>query len=310
MSSKPDILMIDPMPKPITERLEQHFTLHPYEFVAKLGDLAAKIRGVTTGGGSGLPREILDALPNLGVISVNGVGTDKIDLEECKRRKIRVATTQGVLTDDVADMALALLLDTLRGVVASDRFVRAGRWGKDPVPNSYAVKGKKLGIAGFGHIGKAIASRAAAFGMEIAYFNSRKQDDSAYPFYPEFKSLVEWADVLVLAVSGGPRSYHMVNKEIIEALGPKGFLINVARGSVVDEDELLSALKEGRLGGAGLDVFAHEPSVPEGFYGLDNVVLQAHRASATIETRNAMGNLVIDNLIAFFDGKPLLTPVV
>ncbi|GBQ90711.1 2-hydroxyacid dehydrogenase [Asaia krungthepensis] len=310
MTRKTDILMIDPMSAEFNEQLGSPFHLHPFSTIEALGALAGRIEGVTTGGGSGLPRPIMDALPNLKVISVNGVGYDKVDLDECRRRGIRLATAQGVLTDDVADMAIGLMLDTVRGITASDRFVRAGQWGKAPVPNSWTLKGKKLGIAGFGAIGKAVAKRAAAFDMTIAYFSSREQPDTPhYPFYPELRVLAEWADVLVLCVAGGARSYHMIDHAILEALGPSGFLINVARGTVVDEAALLKALQDGTIRGAGLDVFEQEPHVPEAFYGLDNVVLQAHRASSTVETRHAMGRLVFDNLAAFFQGEPLLTPV-
>jgi len=310
MTRKTDILMIDPMSAEFNEQLGSPFHLHPFSTIEALGALAERIEGVTTGGGSGLPRPIMDALPNLKVISVNGVGYDKVDLDECRRRGIRLATAQGVLTDDVADMAIGLMLDTVRGITASDRFVRAGQWGKAPVPNSWTLKGKKLGIAGFGAIGKAVAKRAAAFDMTIAYFSSREQSDTPqYPFYPDLRVLTEWADVLVLCVSGGARSFHMIDREMLEALGPTGFLINVARGSVVDEAALLEALQTGAIRGAGLDVFEQEPRMDEAFWALDNVVLQAHRASSTVETRHAMGRLVFDYLAAFFQGKPLLTPV-
>ncbi|WP_369345767.1 NAD(P)-dependent oxidoreductase [Asaia prunellae] len=203
------------------------------------------------------------------------------------------------------------MLDVVRGISCNDRFVRAGKWSHEPVANSWTIKGKKLGIAGFGAIGKAVAKRALAFDMAVAYFSSRQQTDTPeYPFYPDLRVLAEWADVLVLCVSGGARSYHMVDQSILEALGAEGFLINVARGSVVDEAALIAALQGHTIRGAGLDVFAEEPHVPEAFYSLDNVVLQPHRASATFETRHAMGRLVFDNLAAFFQGKPLLTPVI
>jgi len=310
MATKTDILMIDPMPASFNEQLGSPFNLHKFTTLEALGPLAERIEGVTTGGGSGLPRAIMDALPNLKVISVNGVGYDRIDLDECRRRQIRLATAQGVLTEDVADMAMGLMLDTMRGITTSDRFVRAGRWGHETVPNSWTLKGRKLGIAGFGAIGKAVAKRAAAFDMTIAYFSSREQSDTPqYPFYPDLRVLTEWADVLVLCVSGGARSFHMIDREMLEALGPTGFLINVARGSVVDEAALLEALQTGAIRGAGLDVFEQEPRMDEAFWALDNVVLQAHRASSTVETRHAMGRLVFDNLAAFFQGKPLLTPV-
>lgn len=310
MASKTDILMIDPMPESFNEQLGTPFRLHQFTSIEALTPLAGRIEGVTTGGGSGLPRPVMDLLPNLKIISVNGVGIDKIDLDECRRRGIRLATAQGVLTDDVADMAIGLMLDVVRGISCNDRFVRAGKWAHEPVVNSWTIKGKKLGIAGFGAIGKAVAKRAVSFDMAVAYFSSRQQTDTPhYPFYPELRVLADWADVLVLCVSGGARSFHMVDRNILEALGPKGFLINVARGSVVDEEALIEALRDNTISGAGLDVFADEPHVPEAFYGLDNVVLQSHRATSTFETRHAMGRLVFDNLAAFFQGKPLLTPV-
>ncbi|EHH67309.1 2-hydroxyacid dehydrogenase [Gluconobacter morbifer] len=310
MSSRPDILAIDAFPSPILERLKERFTLHPYKGVADLKVFADKIRGIVTGGGSGVKPEIMNALPNLGVISVNGVGTDQIDLEEARRRGIKVATTQNTLTDDVADMAMALTLAVMRDIVRNDKFVRAGEWPSRPLTLSRSMTRKRMGIAGFGHIGQAIAHRAAAFGMELAYFNSRPRLESNCKFEPDFQKLAEWSDVLVLAVSGGPRSANMVNADILKALGPQGVLINIARGSVVDEIALITALKEKQIAGAGLDVFQNEPNINPEFFALENTVLQAHQASATIETRTAMGNLMIDNLIAYFEGRPLLTPVV
>ncbi|GBQ12069.1 2-hydroxyacid dehydrogenase [Swaminathania salitolerans] len=310
MARKTDILLIDPMPDSFNEQLGSPFRLHRFTTVEALGDLAERIEGVATGGGSGLPRPIMDALPNLKVISVNGVGIDRIDLDECRRRSIRLATAQGVLTDDVADMAIGLMIDATRGLSAGDRFVRAGKWGHESEPLSHTLKNRKLGIVGFGAIGKAVARRAAAFDMTIAYFSSREQTDTPqYPFYPTLDVLADWADILILCVSGGARSHNMIDRSILSALGPDGILVNVARGSVVDEPALLQALQDGTIRGAGLDVFADEPHVPEAFFTLENVVLQGHRASATCETRMAMGRLVFDNLAAFFDGRPLLTPV-
>ncbi|AFW01530.1 dihydrofolate reductase [Gluconobacter oxydans] len=309
MSSRPDILAIDQFPPAIKERLKSLFTVHQYEGIEALSPYANKIRGVATGGGSGLPRPIMDALPALEVISVNGVGTDQIDLEDARQRKIGVATTLGTLTDDVADMAIVLTLAVMRETVLNDRLVREGKWPTQPLPLSRSVTKKRMGIAGFGHIGQAIAHRAAAFGMDLAYFNSRPRAESQLRFEPDLKALAEWSDVLVLAVSGGPRSANMVNAEILDALGPDGVLINIARGSVVDEAALLSALKQKRIAGAGLDVFQNEPNINPEFFTLENTVLQAHQASATIETRTVMGNLMVDNLVAHFEGKSLLTPI-
>jgi len=309
-SDRPDILLIDQLPDSVIERLSSAFTLHRYENLEALRPIAEKIRAVTTGGGPGVPPDIMAALPNLEVISVNGVGTDQIDLNEARRRKIGVATTTGLLSDDVADMAIGLMLAVKRQIVTNDRFVRSGEWAKKPVRLSHTIGGQKVGIAGFGHIGQAIAQRAAAFNTEIAYFNSRPRTESSFRFEPDLENLAAWCDILILAVSGGPRSANMVNAPILEALGPHGVLINISRGSVVDEDALISALREGTIAGAGLDVFQNEPNINDAFFTLENTVLQAHQASATQETRSAMGNLVVENLLAHFAGRPLLTPVI
>lgn len=310
MSSRPGILTIDPILPFMKERLEQFFDLHPYTSLEELKVVAPVIRGITTGGGSGVPAAIMNALPNLEVVSVNGVGTDRIDLQEAKRRNIRVATTQGTLTDDVADMAVVLMMTVMRDVVNNDQFVRAGNWPNSSLPLSRSLTKKKAGIAGFGHIGQAIAKRVSAFGMEVAYFNSHAKPETAYRFEPDLKALAEWCDVLILAVSGGPRSANMINDDVLTCLGKNGVLINIARGTVVDEEALLVALKEKRIAGAGLDVFQNEPNVNPAFFTLPNTVLQAHQASATVETRTAMGNLVVENLIAYFTDGKLLTPVI
>lgn len=310
MSSKPDILTIDPLVPVMKERLEKSFTLHPYTSLENLKNIAPAIRGITTGGGSGVPSEIMDALPNLEVISVNGVGTDRINLDEARRRNIGVATTQNTLTDDVADMAVALMMAVMRGIVTNDAFVRAGKWPSATPPLGRSLTRKKVGIAGFGHIGQAIAKRVSAFGMEVAYFNSHARPESTCHFEPDLKALATWCDVLILAVSGGPRSANMIDRDILDALGKDGFLVNIARGTVVDEAALLSALQEKRIAGAGLDVFQNEPNINPAFLSLPNTVLQAHQASATVETRTAMANLVVDNLIAYFTDKTLLTPVI
>jgi lactate dehydrogenase-like 2-hydroxyacid dehydrogenase len=276
-----------------------------------VASIAAAVRGVATGGGTGVPRPIMDALPRLEIIAVNGIGTDAVDLERARARGIRVATTPGVLTDDVADMAMGLLLAVMRGLSAGDRFVRAGRWGADgSLPLARKVGGKRLGILGLGQVGRAVARRAEAFGMEIAYTDLRAFDDVAHRHEPELAALAGWADALIVAASGGPGSRGIVDGGVLDALGPEGVLVNVARGSVVDEAALVAALTEGRLGGAGLDVFAHEPHVPEALLGLDRVVLQPHRASATVETRLAMGELVLANLAAQFAGEEPPTAVV
>jgi lactate dehydrogenase-like 2-hydroxyacid dehydrogenase len=208
-------------------------------------------------------------------------------------------------------MALGLILATLRRLCVGDRFVRSGRWaGKEALPLATKFTGKRLGIVGLGRIGRAIARRASAFDAVIAYTGRRAHADVPYRFEPSLVALARDSDILVIAVTGGPGTRGLIDREVLEALGPKGVLINVARGTVVDEAALVEALRQGRLGGAGLDVFQDEPYVPEVLFGLEQVVLQPHQASATHETREAMGQLVLDNLAAHFSGQPLLTPVV
>jgi lactate dehydrogenase-like 2-hydroxyacid dehydrogenase len=207
-------------------------------------------------------------------------------------------------------MGLALMLAVLRRVVEGDRYVRAGRWRKEgPMRLAACARGKRLGILGLGRIGKALARRAEALGMRVAYHGRRPQPDIAYPFHGDLVDLARDSDVLALTCPGGAETRGLVDAAVLEALGPAGYLVNVARGSVCDEPALVAALVEGRIAGAGLDVFADEPNVPEALLGLDNVVLQPHAASATDETRDAMAQLVVDNLAAHFAGKPLLTPV-
>jgi lactate dehydrogenase-like 2-hydroxyacid dehydrogenase len=221
-----------------------------------------------------------------------------------------VTTTPDVLMDDVADLAIGLLIATLRGICVGDRFVRAGSWPAGGLPLARKVSGKRLGILGLGRIGRAIARRAEAFGMTIGYTDLRAFDDVGYHFFPTPQALAADSDILVVAAAGGAGSRGTVGAPVMDALGPEGTLINIARGSVVDEPALVAALAEGRLGAAGLDVFADEPRVPEALWRMDNVVLQPHRASATVETRLAMGELVVANLAAHFAGQILPTPVV
>jgi lactate dehydrogenase-like 2-hydroxyacid dehydrogenase len=215
-----------------------------------------------------------------------------------------------VPTEDVADLALGLMLATSRRICVADRFVRAGGWLHEHLPLAAKVSGKRLGILGLGQVGHAVARRAEGFGMQIAYYDRHPVAGAAYRFQPDLEQLAQESDFLVVAASGGPATRGLVSRAVLDALGPTGVLINVARGSVVDEPALVAALAEGRLGGAGLDVFAHEPDVPKALWDMDNVVLQPHQASATVETRRAMADLVLANLAAHFAGKEPVTPVV
>lgn len=260
----------------------------------------AAFTGVVTSGAVGADAALMNALPSLKVISSFGVGFDKIDVQHAKARGIAVGITPDVLNDCVADLAFALILDVARGVSASDRFVRRGRWLTERFPLATKVSGKRIGILGLGRIGQAIARRAAGFDMAVGYHNRSTVAGSLFQYFASPILLAEWCDFLVVVVAGGPATRHLVSREVLDALGPKGFLINVARGTVIDEEALVQALVEKRIAGAGLDVFDAEPQVPEQLFALDNAVLLPHIASGTHETRQAMAELVFDNLMSFY----------
>jgi lactate dehydrogenase-like 2-hydroxyacid dehydrogenase len=222
---------------------------------------------------------------------------------------IPVTHTPDVLTDDVADLAMGLMLSVGRTIPQADQFVRAGRWPSGPIPLARKVSGARMGIVGLGRIGKAIAQRAKAFGMSIAYTARSEKPDSGFTFFPSTLELAAHVDFLVAITPGGAGTQHLINAQVLKALGPRGFLINVARGSVVDESALIEALQQGTIAGAGLDVFAQEPHVPAALWSLNNVVLTPHMASATTETRQAMADLAFANMQAGISGQPLRTPV-
>ena len=272
---------------------------------------AEEVEIMVTSSAYGAPRSLLESLPNLRAICSFGVGYDYIDVDLTKELGIVVSNTPGVLTDCTADTALALLLACARKIPFHDRYVREGRWGKDPIPLVHSISGKRLGIVGLGRIGKAIARRASGFGLEIAYTGRGPKADASpeLRFEPSLLALAEWSDFLVLSCIGGPTTHHLISKPVIEALGPEGTLINVSRGSVVDEAALVAALVEGRLGGAGLDVFEREPEVPHDLLELDTVVLLPHVGSATFETRRRMEDLVLDNVQSFVREGMLRTPI-
>jgi len=271
---------------------------------------AAATRVAVTSGVWGVRAEHLDRLPALEAIVSFGVGYDTTDVDEAARRGIVVANTPDVLTDCVADAAVGLVIDTMRGLSAADRFVRRGEWAAGRTPAlARRVTGARVGIVGLGRIGLAIARRLEGFGTTISYHNRSPRTDVSYSYSPDVVDLAAGCDVLVLAAAGGAGSRHLVDAAVLDALGPDGFLVNVARGSVVDEDALVDALEEGRIAGAGLDVFTDEPRVPEALLGRDDVVLLPHVGSATVETRQAMTDLVLANLASYLDEGRLLTPV-
>jgi lactate dehydrogenase-like 2-hydroxyacid dehydrogenase len=268
------------------------------------------ITAAITGGGEGIDAATIDACPDLKLIAVCAVGYDKTDVAHAHARGIAVTNTPDVLTDDVADLALALMLSVARKIPMHDHYVREGRWVREGTPPlTRKLTGQKIGILGLGRIGLAIAERVKPIAGEIAYYARSEKAGVDWRFFADPVALAEWADVLVVAVAGGKATAGLVSREVIAALGPEGVLINIARGSVVDEPALVEALVSGKLGGAGLDVFADEPHVPEALLGLESVVLLPHQGSATRETRAAMARLTLDNVEAFFAGKPLLTEV-
>jgi lactate dehydrogenase-like 2-hydroxyacid dehydrogenase len=273
-------------------------------------ELRTRIRGIATEANRGADRALIAALPNLEVISVFGVGTDSVDLAAARERNIPVSNTPDIIADEVADLAIGLMLASARQILIADRYVRDGSWAsKGPIPLGRSVKGKTMGVVGLGGIGRAIADRGAAFRMRVIYNGPRRKADAPYEYVADLVELARQSDYLMVACKGGPDTRHLVSAAVIDALGAKGTLVNVARGSVVDEPALIAALAQGRLGHAALDVFESEPSPAPEVLKLPNVIVQPHHGTATLETRGAIGQLVIDNLSAHFAGKPLLTPV-
>ncbi len=269
---------------------------------------SAAVRGMVVPGGFTVSENLLSSLPNLEIVSVFGVGYDGVPITLCQQRGIRVSNTPDVLTEDVADIATSLVLMTSRRLVEAEKFVRAGSWVSGAFPLAHALRGKTAGIVGLGRIGKAIAHRLTAHGLKIAYFGRNPQAVS-YDYCDSIDTLARRADFLIVACPGGRGTRHLINAEVLSALGPEGTLINIARGSVVDEAALIVALNTGLIRGAGLDVFENEPHVPAQLMHSEKVVILPHVGSATLETRQAMAQLVRDNLEAHFSNRPLVTPV-
>jgi hydroxypyruvate reductase len=314
LPSKPEILIATAtLYPPTVAALDATFTTHRLWQATDRGiflaGIADRVEGIATGLGGSVQAALIAALPQLRIIATSTVGLDPIDLDAARSRGIAVTNTPDVLTDCVADFALGLTIASARRIAEADRFVRAGKWLAGGFPLATKLGGKTMGIVGMGRIGQAIATRAAAFGMAIAYHGPRAKPGLPYRYYETPGELAAASHFLMVAAPGGAETRHMIDAAVLAALGPKGTLINIARGSVVDEAALVDALRHGTIGAAALDVFADEPQVPEALFAMDNVVLQPHLGSATEETRAAMGQLVVDNLKAFFAGEALLTPV-
>lgn len=303
------ILTFDTLIEPIGPDLAKRYDLIAADDPGAEERLA-DFRVAMTNGGRGIESEWIEKLPNLELIAVNGVGTDQIDLDLCVSRRIHVATTLGVLTDDVADTAMGLLLGAMRDLGNGERLVRSGGWARGGrLGLSRTLSGKKTGILGLGAIGQAIGERAQAFKMEIGFWNRSEKQAGGWQRFETPHDLARWADVLVVAVAATAETQGLVDKAVLDALGDEGFVVNIARGSVIEEAALLDALETGAIAGAGLDVFLNEPEIDARFTALENVFLAPHVGSATIETRTAMAQLVSDNIDAFFEGKGPLTSV-
>jgi hydroxypyruvate reductase len=281
----------------------------PGEQDSWLAQHAGEVRGLISNGQLGLPLAVAERLPNLGMVAINGVGFDQVDLDYVRRRNIRVSNTPDVLTDDVADLAIALMLNCLRRLPAAERHVRDGRWPSAEVPVARRASGLRYGIVGLGRIGQGIAKRLGGFGGTIAYSSPTRRPHLGHDYHKTLVSLAAASDVLFVAAAASGATRHMIDRAVLDALGPDGVLVNVARGSIIDEDALVEALVERRIAGAGLDVFSREPHVPQALLALETVALAPHVGAATRETREAMGALVLQNLVAFFAGEPLPTPV-
>jgi lactate dehydrogenase-like 2-hydroxyacid dehydrogenase len=308
-----EVLQLVPLVASVEEELHRRYGVRRWYEVADrerwLDEHKSSIRAVVTGGHLGVSNDMLRWLPSLGLIAITGVGYEKVDIEAARERGIRVSNTPDVLTGDVADLAVGLMIATIRKLAAADRYVRDGSWKAGPMKLTTRVYGRRYGIVGLGRIGLAVARRLEGFGGSIAY-TARTQKPVPYAYHPTLLDLARACDVLIVTAAGGPGTDKLVRREILNALGPTGFLINVARGSVLDEAELIAALQDNRLGGAGLDVYADEPMVAPALVALSTVALTPHIGSATIEARTAMASLMLANLDAFFAGMPLPTSVV
>ncbi|MGB7285983.1 MAG: 2-hydroxyacid dehydrogenase [Salaquimonas sp.] len=311
---KKDLLLIGGATPRMMDAFAANFTVHEVSKIKNLETFLAengnKIEAVATNGHDGVNPEIMDALGNLKIISCYGVGYDAIDAKAAVERDIIVTHTPDVLNNDVANTTILLMLAVSRRLIRDDAWVRSGNWqAKGNAPLTTSIEEKKVGILGLGRIGETIAKKLGAFGCVISYHSRNKKSDANYKYYSNLVEMAKEVDYLVVITPGGPATYHLVNREVMDALGPEGTLINVARGSVVDEVEMVKALQEGRLGNAGLDVFEKEPIVPKELFTMENVVLTPHVASATVETRRAMGDRTVDNLVKFFSEGKVISPI-
>ena len=308
-----ELLQVTALPPFLVERLEKEFILHDYLNAADPDDLvdnvSPRIRGILAGGMKGANADLINRLKNLEIIASFSVGYDATDVVVAQTRGVIVTHTPEVLTGDVADLAMTFILMVTRRIGEAERFLRSGQWLDGRMDLGTTVRGKRLGILGLGRIGMAVARRAEVFGLQISYHDIKPMGDLVYRSYSTALDLALASDILLVACEGGTATQGLVDNDVLEALGPDGYLINAARGTIVDQQALIIALKTGIIAGAALDVFNGEPEVPAELMSIENVVLTPHIASSTHETRRAMADLVYDNLRAHFDGKSVLTPV-
>ncbi len=312
-SSEIDILLTAPMSRVADALATGRFHLHrlweakdPAQFLAGIG---SRVRGIAAGGHLPINAALTDQMPALEIVANFGVGYDRIDVQHAAGKGLIVTNTPDVLNEEVADLTLGLLLCTVRDLPQAERFLREGRWTSANFPLSSSLQQRTVGIVGLGRIGKAIAKRLDAFGVTVVYYGRSHQKDVARRYYPSLVEMARDVDTIIVCAPGGKDTENLVDAAVLEALGPNGILINVARGSLVDEPALIAALKSKTILAAGLDVFADEPRVPAELIALPNTVLLPHVGSASHLTRDAMGQLVADNLISWFDGRGPITPV-
>lgn len=306
--------MMGPIPAAQMKTLEDNYNLHRLwqakDPESALRDIRGGVTGMVSVFGSSVSAKLINALPRLEIISHFGVGYDNIDVAAAKEQGVIVTNTPDVLTDDTADMGMGLVLAVFRRLVEGDIYVRTGQWAKKgALPLGRALRGKKMGIVGMGRIGLAVAKRAEAFGIDIFYHGPRAKTDAPFKYFSSLEEMAESVDILMVSCPYNDSTHHLVNAKILKALGKKGVLVNIARGKIVQEQDLIDFLENGGIAGAGLDVFEYEPDVPSALCRLDNVVLQPHQGSATVETRAAMAQLVVDNLRLYFEKAEVLTPV-
>lgn len=312
--AKPDILVVGSYAEYDQTPLENAYTVWPMEEGGTPDHLPAEaltaIRAIAFRGHSFLSGEVMDRFPNLGMIANLGVGYDTIDVAHALKRGILVSNTPDVLTEDVADLGIGMMIAWSRGIPGAQGWIRSGAWAQQGEYRlQRKVSGKRAGIVGLGRIGRALAERLVPFNIDVSYFARTEKNTPGWTYFDDIPTMARQADVLFVCVSGGPETAGIVGAEALAALGPDGLLVNISRGTTVDEGALLAALENGQIAGAALDVFLNEPNIDPRFLQLDNVLLQPHQSSGTIETRTAMGVLQRENLAAFFDGRPLVTPV-